>query len=280
VSGAVSSAVGETHSGALSGAFIVDAHLHTGEHGPFFAPESGGSRLRALMDRLGIERAVLAGSWAALTRGGEAAHEAMRREHEESGGRIRYLGVFDAREPADSLRLLEKVKAWPGFQGIKIHPSFHKVPAEDPSYERVWSFADDNDLTILAHTWSPSDYNPVQALSLPSRYERHVRAHPEVRFVMAHCGGRSSGRAEALRMANAYPRVFLDLAGDIFCLRLLETLCAAVPEDRIIFGSDYPWLDPRANLSRVLLADVPDSWKKMVLRDNAIRAYGLSKEYS
>jgi hypothetical protein len=264
----------------VSGAFIVDAHLHTGEHGPFFAPESGGRRLRSLMDRLAIERAILAGSWAALTRGGEAALADMRREHEESGGRIRYLGVFDPREAMESLRLLEKAKGWPGFQGIKLHPSFHRTPAEDPSYERAWSFAADNGLTILAHSWSPSEYNPVQALSLPSRYEGHVRRHPEVRFVMAHCGGRGSGRAEALRMAGTHPRVFLDLAGDIFCFHLLETLRNAVPEDRILFGSDYPWLDPRANISRVLLADVPDSWKRKVLRDNAIRAFALEERLS
>jgi predicted TIM-barrel fold metal-dependent hydrolase len=81
-------------------------------------------------------------------------------------------------------------------------------------------------------------------------------------------------------MANTYPQVFLDLAGDIFCFHLLETLRMAVPEDRIIFGSDYPWLDPRANISRVLLADVPDSWKKKVLRDNAIRAYALEERHS
>lgn len=263
----------------MSGAFIIDAHLHTGEHGPFFAPESGGSRLLSLMDRLGVQSAILAGSWAALNRGGETALADMRREHEESDGRIRYLGVFDPRDAAESLRMLEKAKKWPGFQGIKIHPSFHRIPAEDPSYESVWDFAADNSLTMLAHSWSPSDYNPVQALSLPSRYEGHVRRHPQVRFVMAHCGGRGSGRAEALRMANAHPCVFLDIAGDIFCFHLLEALREEVPEDRIIFGSDYPWLDPRANLSRVLLADVPNSWKRMVLRDNAIRAYALEEAH-
>jgi predicted TIM-barrel fold metal-dependent hydrolase len=95
-------------------------------------------------------------------------------------------------------------------------------------------------------------------------------------LVLAHAGGRGDGRAEAVRLAREHPQVYLDLAGDIFCHRLVETLSAELPPNKLLFGSDFPWLDPRANLSRVLLAEIPDEAKRRILRDNAWEAYQLN----
>ena len=166
-------------------------------------------------------------------------------------------------------------KDWPGFVGLKIHPSFHGVPAEDPSYEPAWRFAGEHDLTILTHSWSVSDYNPVQRLSTPERFEKYVRRFPTVRLVLGHAGGRGTGRHAAVRMANEHPNVYLDIAGDIFDYRLIESLVESVPVEKILFGSDFPWLDPRANLSRVLLAEIDVAAKMKILRDNAMRVYRL-----
>jgi predicted TIM-barrel fold metal-dependent hydrolase len=72
------------------------------------------------------------------------------------------------------------------------------------------------------------------------------------------------------------PGVYLDLAGDAFCYRLLEHVTEAVPPNKILFGSDYPWLDPRCNLTRVVLADIPLESNMRILRDNAVEAYRLA----
>jgi predicted TIM-barrel fold metal-dependent hydrolase len=76
-------------------------------------------------------------------------------------------------------------------------------------------------------------------------------------------------------MARDYANVFLDLAGDIFCYRLIESLVDSVPAEKILFGSDAPWLDPRSRLSHVLLADVPAPAKAKILRENALRVYRI-----
>jgi predicted TIM-barrel fold metal-dependent hydrolase len=64
--------------------------------------------------------------------------------------------------------------------------------------------AAEHDLTVMSHSWSVSDYNPVQVLSLLRRFEGWVRRYPRGRFVLAHAGGRGNGRADAVRT-----RVFL-----------------------------------------------------------------------
>ena len=69
------------------------------------------------------------------------------------------------------MHVLKPAVAWPGFVGLKLHPSFHRAFADDPAYERAWEFAAEHDLSILAHTWSVSHYNPAQHTPPPSGWK-------------------------------------------------------------------------------------------------------------
>lgn len=258
----------------MSGAFIVDAHAHIGRPGAFFAPETEPEALLKLMDQLDIERAVCM-DHLSVCEGCERTLTMLRDVFERSGGRLHYLAVFNPKRSSGCMAALKQAMNWPGFAGLKIHPSFHGVSAEDARYEPAWRFAAERDVPILTHSWSVSDYNPVQQLSTPGRFEPRVGKFPKVRLVLGHAGGRGTGRHEALRMARDYANVFLDLAGDIFCYRLIESLVDSVPAEKILFGSDAPWLDPRSRLSHVLLADVPAPAKAKILRENALRVYRI-----
>lgn len=88
-------------------------------------------------------------------------------------------------------------------------------------------------------------------------------------------GGRGTGRFEAIQLARDYPNVYLDFSGDIFCFELIEKLVAVAPPSKILFGSDYPWVDPAAHLARVLLADISAAVKQKILRDNAMCVYRI-----
>lgn len=256
----------------MGDAFIIDAHLHIGQPGRFFAPETEREHLIARMDQLGISDAVCT-DHLSIYEGCAGRLESLRAVFEDSGRRIHFLGVFHPGRSAECLDALASATRWPGFVGLKIHPSIHGVPAEDPAYEPAWRFASEHGVPILTHTWSVSDYNPVQQLSTPDRFEDYVRRFPDVRLVLGHVGGRGLGRHHAVRMAGEYANVYLDIAGDIFCYRLIETLVSSVPAEKILFGSDWPWLDPRAHLCRVLLADTDASTKQKILRENAVSVY-------
>jgi predicted TIM-barrel fold metal-dependent hydrolase len=261
----------------VSSPFIVDAHVHTGFPGMFFSPEVDARSLLRRMDSLGIQRAVNLGSMRNLLGGSTAEMEKARAEHEESEGRIFFCGFFDPTRGAEDLAVLERAVSLSGFRGIKIHPSFNKIPADDARYDAVWSFASDHDLPIVAHTWSVSSYNPVQALSTPEKFEGYIRKYRHVRFVLAHSGGRGAGRLEAIRLAKLYPNVYMDFGGDIYCRRYFETAAREGILDRVMFGSDYPWIDARSHLARVYLADIPTAAKRAILRDNAVKVYGLER---
>jgi uncharacterized protein len=259
----------------MSSPFIIDAHLHSGYVGAFFAPRSTDEDMIACLDRCGIRAAINASDMCSIGDGIRAGLAGLQRLFEQSGRRVHFLGVYDPRSARESLEALGEVAASPGFRGIKIHPSMHVTPADDPSYRPAWEFAAAHDCALLSHSWSASDFNPVQFLSTPGRFESYVKDFPTVRFVLGHSGGRGAGRHEAVRMANRYSNVYMDFAGDIYCYRLLEDLAAAVPEDRILFGSDFPWLDPRSHISQVLLSPIGGRLKRRILCDNAEAVYRL-----
>jgi len=252
---------------------IIDAHLHIGRPGVFFAPQTTPEQLLAGMDRLGIGAAICT-DHVSIGQGCAATLPMLREVFERSGRRIFYMGVFHPGRSEDCLQAMAEATGWPGFVGIKIHPSFHRTPADDPTYEPIWRFAAERDLPILTHSWSVSDYNPVQQLSVPARFEKYVQAFPAVRLVLGHAGGRGREQADAIRMARDYPNVYVDIAGDVYCYRLIERLAAAIPE-KVLFGSDYPWLDLRSNFTRILLAEINLETKQRMLGDNAQVVYRL-----
>ena len=254
--------------------FIIDAHAHFGLPGQFFVPEYSSDDLLLMMDRLCIRYSICAGDLISFD-DAKSGIGNLRSAYEASGGRILFMLVCNPGDCPECVSVLNEAITWPGFVGIKIHPSFHGVGAEDKRYEPIWKFAADHDIPILAHTWSISDYNPVQRLSTPERFESFARKFPQVKLVLAHAGGRGTGRYEAIRMANEHANVYMDFAGDIFCYNLIESLLENVPDEKILFGSDYPWIDPRAHLSRVLLADIDEQIKRKILSDNAAYVYKI-----
>jgi predicted TIM-barrel fold metal-dependent hydrolase len=254
--------------------FIIDAHVHTGYPNLFFAPETDAPSLLTRMDQFHIQYALNLCSMRALVRDLQGEMERAAREFEESGNRIFYCGFYSPKREGD-LKLLEKASGFPGFRGIKIHPSFDGVPADDNAYEAVWEFAAHHDLPIIAHTWSVSSYNPVQVLSTPDKFERFVKKYPPVRFVLGHSGGRGEGRLQAIRMAREYDNVYMDFGGDIYCYGYFERMSTELPPNKVLFGSDYPWIDCRSHLTRVFLADISTDLKRRILRGNALEVYRL-----
>ncbi|MGQ9614831.1 MAG: amidohydrolase family protein [Spirochaetota bacterium] len=255
--------------------FIVDAHVHTGFPGTFFAPEVDANSLLKRMDQFHIKYAINLGSMRNLRGNSIREMEKAKREYEESGGRIFYCGFYDPKREREDLALLRKIVKWKGFVGIKIHPSLSRVSADDDRYEHVWKFALDHGLPIVTHSWSVSIYNPVQVLSTPDKFERHVKKYPEVRFVLAHSGGRGEGRFDAMRMVKDYENIYIDFAGDIYCHRYFETMAEEKLLDRVIFGTDYPFMDHRSHLTRVYLAEIPARYKIVILQKTALNVFRL-----
>lgn len=255
---------------------IIDSHSHLGYLSGYFNYDLKLGSVLQLMDKLNISLAISSHAMG-LTYGDlEASMEDSVHTYEKSGGRILSYYIFDPLNSQRSLEIMDKYPSRKIFKGIKIHPSFHLVPADDERYEAVWKYASKNKLPILAHTWDISLTNPVQAYSFPSRFEPYLKKYSEVILIMGHSGGRHDGIREAARLGRAYSNVYFDTAGDIYSNCWLEFLAGQVGSDRIMYGSDYSMMDQRNMLGVVMGSDLTIEDKENILYKNAARLFKLN----
>ena len=254
---------------------IIDSHMHLGYVGGFYNYDTRLETLLKTMDRLGIEKAISSNCYS-LTYGDIKRGYFLDIEaYEASKGRIMSYYVYDPNDADASIRLMESCYDPVIFKGIKLHPSWHGVFADDESYRPAYEFALSRKLPVKSHTWTISLTNPVQKFSTPDRFEKYAAEYGGVTLILAHSGGRYGGIRQAVALAQKYPNVFTDIAGDIYIDGLVETLVGGIGADRIFFGSDYPMMDHRNMLGAVLGADISTADKKKILHDNAARVFGL-----
>lgn len=252
---------------------IIDAHCHLGRSPQFEQPDVSVATMLRIMDRLGIQRAIAA-PLSLLSGYDEAGWQEGLDAHRESGARILLYTVFDPTRP-ESLAFVRRTAEEPAVVGIKIHPAFHLCPADDERYRPVWEFAAARRLPMLTHSWCVSDYNPTQKFAQPALFARYASEFPQVPLILGHSGGRYEGHLAAVALAHDLANVYLDLAGDCYSLGLVEYLVAEVGAERILFGSDLTWIDPRTQLGMVLDAEISSSQKARILRENALRLFRM-----
>jgi uncharacterized protein len=254
--------------------FMVDAHTHHGPPGRFPVPDEHFSPADWLdfMDFCGLEQIYLC-PIEALYEPATSARELVADFRSAAPQRFFFFEAFDPRRGAQDMERLRISLDDPGCIGIKIHPSIHEVAADDASYAAVYELAAVRGVPILTHSWDISPTNPVQHLSHPDRFRPHLQRYPGVRLVLGHAGGRPGAMEAVVGLCREFPRVVVDLAGDYYDSGLIEFLVEQIGAERILFGSDMNWIDPRANLAPVLAADISDQVVLQILRTNAMRVY-------
>ena len=255
--------------------YIIDAHAHLGCSKELYYPDISLESVLGIMDRLHIDKMLQTHTLLFYGEYEEAVTESIK-AFKKSGGRILSYLVFNPRKPEESLKVInDNINKQP-FVGIKIHPSLHLYPADGEDYNIIWEYASKNSIVLLTHSWAISPTNPNQVYSQVKLFEKYLKRYPEVKLILGHSGGLEEGIRKAVELAQIYPNLYLDISGDILFFGLIEFLVENAGADKILFGSDLTMLDPRINLSRVLMAKIDSEAKRKILGLNACGLFGLS----
>lgn len=174
---------------------------------------------------------------------------------------IAFAGIDPRRGKA--VKLVDKFLTEWGMKGIKFHTAAGFYPNDRvcyPIYEKALEYG----VPVLFHTGEvlkPLYFKYCQPIYL----QEVAMDFPDLPIILAHAGG--CWYSEAVAICNNTTNVYLDLSvwqtrllHPLEFYRALRTLLDSVPWQRVLFGSDYPFLKLLVDQERWVKAftDIPD----------------------
>jgi len=244
-------------------ATVIDIHAHGGPWHNFWIPSASPEHMLDMMARLGVTATVFAPH---LSIGPDpaAGNDLAIEWSQRYPGRLLGYAVPYPHDPnrvrQELMRALDG-----GLVAIKLHPGTHSCPVSAPGYRIAWEVARERETFILSHTWHGSPHCD------PGMFAQYAEEFPEVPILLGHSGGVPRGFRTAIAMAQQYDNVYLDTTGSYVTGAWVRRMVDAVGAERVVYGSDIPFIDPRYGLGKVGLAGLASEQLQMILGLNAKR---------
>ena len=210
--------------------------------------------------------------------------------------RFRAFATLPLPDVEASLVELERIRHAEGIVGITIGSNLGGVALSSPELEPIWQRLNDLKMPVFEHPMVPVFADAMDEFTLPMRvgffydtslamcrmiYAGVFERFPDFPFIVAHTGACFLDLMERLDSGFLrYPdcQKFISKRPSEYAKRLFYDTCSFFPplimmahqyfgRDRILFGTDYPFIDQDDTHVREL--SLPDSDKALILGANA-----------
>ena len=238
---------------------IVDAHGHMGPYYNFHIQDNDAKSMIATMDRLGI-RTICVSAHASVTADPRLGNDMVSQAMRDFPGRfVGYAGV-NPNYPKDVEPELSHAFQ-NGHTMIKLHPSCHDYAVTGPNYGPVWEYAKEYQCPVLIHCWQGD------ARCEPATCAKVAQDHPDVVIILGHSGG-PSGIDEGIAEAQKWDHFYLDITGSTNTIGLIEKMVEGVGADRVLYGSDLPFIDASSAIGKVAYSKISEEDELKILGKN------------
>ncbi len=245
---------------------IIDIHQHIGPYYNFHIPHDDAAGMVREMDRLGIRQGWISSN-AAIEGDAVLGNDETAAALASYPDRFAGYAVFDPHYPEESARDVAKRLAGLGFRCIKLHPSLAGYPLEGPNYEPAWELARLHGCPVLTHAWA-GDSNCG-----PGNVRKVLERHRAVNLIFGHALFPASF-PEASDLAKSFDNLYLDITTSQHAYGFIEHAVNVAGAERILFGSDMPFISAAGAIGLVLYARITDAAKALILAGNARRLIG------
>jgi len=182
-----------------------------------------------------------------------------------------------------ALQELERAAIELDLRGLKLHPTTQAFFPNDPRFYPLWEKCAALDLPVLFHTGqtgvgagTPGGGGFKLKYAQPIPYLDDVAADfPELTIIMAHPA--VPWQEEQLALALHKANVFIDLSGwsPKYFRPMLIQYATTLLQDKVLFGSDYPALQPGRWLRDFEALEIKPEVRQKILLENARRLLKL-----
>ena len=245
---------------ALVGEVVIDAHMHFDKFYNFFIPRSEAHDLIASAARIGIQR-MYGSSIVALRGDAESGNNNALALHEKYPDKFYPYIVFKPNYPEDADRTIALAETMK-IRRFKIHDDGNDLPYDNKRYAPLYEYVNGTGGVILVHTYGKKHVVPIMKVA---------EEFPQIKILLGHSGiVEEDVYSEAVRKRD---NIFLETCCSLAWYGLIERLVAMGGAERVLFGTDMPFMSPDQQIGRVLFARIPDEAKRKVLGLNAQRLF-------
>jgi predicted TIM-barrel fold metal-dependent hydrolase len=247
---------------------IIDVHAHWGRF-PMPTGETTLSGLLRTMDANDLEFVVLSSIEAILydmRAGNRCVAEVVRQSPRLYG----YI-FLNPNQIENSFQELERHAAEPRFVGVKLYSGVYigqplNCAGHKKFLERV--AVKFPHLAILFHCGENDPNNFVNILDVAHEF-------PKLEFIMGHMG--SALWPQALATVRKQQNIFAEISAPVPARTRTEDAVKALGADRVLFGSDYPIINPAYMLGTILGADITEMQRRKILHENAAQLFSFPR---
>jgi len=233
------------------------------------------------MDAAGIERSFLIAAKNGPHQHRAAYHipyELVAEAVNQYPDRFSGLAGLDPTEGMAGVRLLEKGVKEYGFIGAHFYPHWFELAPDHARWYPFYAKCVELDVPVQLQVGQSMLYDPnyrLRSVGRPISLDAVACDFPELKLIGIHVG--IPWTDEMIAMAWKHPNVYIgtDAHSPKYWPENFVHYINTFGQDKVIFGTDFPVLDferTRAEIEALDLRPIP---KRKMLRDNALRLYGL-----
>lgn len=249
---------------------LSDCHGHLGYWHNFNVPAHSAADMVRLADLCGI-RSIVAGAHAGIGPDFRLGNDQVLSAMREFPGRILGYCCVNPNYPSSEMRDELNRCFDAGMIGVKLHPSMHGCRVDGEGYLPAWEFAEERGCPLLSHTGVGDGACGI------GLFEKPAADFPNVKIILGHSGFGYEGARQSIDLARKSPNVYLDITASTLYTGLVERMVEGVGPERVLFGTDLPFMDCRPQVGRMAFTNLDDDQLRLVLGENARRLFGSQK---
>ena len=170
-----------------------------------------------------------------------------------------------------------------GLRGLKMHPISQAFFANDQRFYPLWEKCSELAIPVLFHTGqtgigagAPGGEGVKLKYAQPIYLDEVAADFPDLTIIMAHPA--VPWQEEQLSIALHKANVYIDLSGwsPKYFRPVLVQYATTILQDKVLFGSDYPAIQPERWLKDFALLDMKEEVRRKILLENARKLLKLS----